>query len=139
MTDRTYDMNAWLETYKDAFGSFAKVQQDGFKIFERFARFHYSVAGDVLETGLAQARATFGARAAVGTQAVADLLQKQAELGTQLSEKLRSRAQEFSALAAEAQESVGSFASEAARRASEAANRVGEAASRASGAAKKAA
>lgn len=132
MTDHTYDLNAWLETYKDAVGSFAKVQQDGFKIFERFARFHYSVAGDVLEASLAQARATLGARAAVGTQAVADLLQKQAELGTQLSEKLRARAQEFSVLAAEAQESVGSFATDAASRATDAANR-------ATGAAKKAA
>jgi hypothetical protein len=131
MTDPTYDLNAWLETYKDAFGSFAKVQQDGFRIFERFARFHYSVAGDVLEASLAQARATLGARAAVGTQAVAELLQKQAELGTQLSEKLRARAQEFSALAAEAQESVGSFATDAASRATDAANRATGAAKRA--------
>ena len=34
------------------------------------------------------------------TQAIADLLQKQAELGTQLSEKLKARAQEFTADAA---------------------------------------
>ena len=117
MTDRTFDLSAWLETYKDSFASFAKAQQDGFKALERFARFHYAVAGDVLEAGLAQAKAALNARAAVGTQAIADLLQKQAELGTQLSEKLRARAQEFSALAAEVQESVGSFAAEAATRA----------------------
>ena len=53
MTDRTYDLNAWVETYKETFTSFAKAQQDGFKALERFARFHYAVAGDVLETGLA--------------------------------------------------------------------------------------
>ncbi|HYB34218.1 MAG TPA: phasin family protein [Steroidobacteraceae bacterium] len=117
MTDRTFDLSAWLETYKDAFASFTKAQQDSFKALERFARFHYAVAGDVLEAGLAQAKAALSARAAVGTQAIADLLQKQAELGTQLSEKLRARAQEFSALAAEVQESVGSFAAEAATRA----------------------
>jgi Phasin protein len=117
MTDRAFDLTAWLETYKDGFASFTKAQQDGFKALERFARFHYAVAGDVLDAGLAQAKAALSARAAVGTQAIADLLQKQAELGTQLSEKLRTRAQEFSALAAEVQESVGSFAAEAATRA----------------------
>ena len=53
----------------------------------------------------------------MGTQAIADLLQKQAELGTQLSEKLKARAQEFSALAAGVQESVGNFAADSANRA----------------------
>lgn len=117
MTDRSYDLNAWLETYQDTFTSFTRAQQDGLKALERFARFHYAVAGDVLEAGLAQARATLGARAAVGTQAIAELLQKQAELGTQLSERLKARAQEFSVLTAEVQESVGSFAADAANRA----------------------
>jgi hypothetical protein len=95
MTER-YDANAWIETYKETFASFSKAQQDGFKALERFARFHYAVAGDYLEASLAQAKAALSARAAVGTQAVADLLAKQAELSTQLSEKLRARAQEFS-------------------------------------------
>lgn len=117
MTDRAFDLNAWLETYKDAFNSFSKVQQDSFRALESFARFHYAVAGDVLEAGLAQAKATLSARAAVGTQALAELFQKQAELGTQFSEKLKARAQEFSALAAEVQESVGNFANDAAHRA----------------------
>jgi phasin family protein len=117
MTDRTYDLNTWLETYKETFASFSKAQQDGFKALERFARFNYAVAGDYLESGLAQAKAALSARAAVGTQAVADLLAKQAELSSQLSEKLRVRAQEFSTLASEVQESVNSFAAEAATRA----------------------
>ena len=117
MTDRTYDLDAWLETYKDAFTSVTRSQQDSFKALERFARFHYDVAGDVLEAGLAQAKATVSARAADGTQALADLLQKQAELGTQLSEKLKARAQEFSALAAEVHESMGNFAADSAHRA----------------------
>lgn len=114
----TYDMNAWLETYKDTFTTFTKAQQDGFKALERFARFHYAVAGDVLEAGLAQTKAALSARASAGTQVMADLMQKQAEIGTQLSEKLKSRAQEFSALATEVQQSAGSFAAEAANRAS---------------------
>jgi phasin protein len=112
MTDRNHDPYAWVETYKQTFACFAKAQQDGLKTFERFARFHFAVAGDVLEAGLAQAKATLGARAAVGSQAIAELLQKQAELGTQLSEKLKARAQEFSALTAEAQESASSFAAD---------------------------
>jgi len=116
MTDR-YDLNAWIETYKETFASFSKAQQDGFKALERFARFHYAVAGDCLEASLAQAKAALSARAAVGTQAVADLLTKQAELSTQLSEKLRARAQEFSNLASEVQASVSSFAADASNRA----------------------
>jgi hypothetical protein len=115
MTDRTYDLNTWLETYKETFASFSKAQQDGFRALERFARVNYAVAGDYLEAGLAHAKAALSARAAVGTQTVADLLAKQAELSNQLSEKLRARAQEFSTLASEVQESVGSFAAEAAR------------------------
>ena len=117
MTDRTFDLNAWLETYKETVASFSKAQQDGFKALERFARFNYAVAGDYLESGLAHAKAALTARAAVGTQALADLLAKQAELSNQLSAKLRVRAQEFSTLASEVQESVSSFAAEAASRA----------------------
>jgi hypothetical protein len=117
MTDRTYDLQAWLETYKETFTSFAKAQQEGFKALERFARFHYAVAGDVLEASLAQAHAAFGVRATAGTQAIADLLKKQAELGTQLSDKLRTRAQEFSTLAGEVQESMDSLLADATRRA----------------------
>ena len=117
MTTKTYDLNAWLETYKDTFTTFGKAQQDGFKALERFARFHYAVAGDCLEAGLAQAKAALSARTAVGTQTVAELLAKQAELSNQLSERLRVRAQEFSNLASEMQESVSSFATDAASRA----------------------
>ena len=117
MTDRAYDLKAWLESYKETFATFTKAQQDGFRALERFARFHHAVAGDCLEAGLAHAKAALSARAAVGTQAVADLLTRQAELGTQLSEKLRARAQEFSTLASEVQESVNNFAAEAATRA----------------------
>jgi len=111
------DWNVWLDTYRDTFASFSKAQHEGFRALERFARFHYAVAGDVLEASLAQAKATLGVRTAFGTQAIAKMLEKQAELGTQLSEKIRERAEEFSTLAAEVQESVGSFAAVANQRA----------------------
>jgi hypothetical protein len=111
------DWNIWLDSYKDTYASFSKVQHEGLRALERFARFQYAVAGDVLEAGLAQVKATLGARADIGTQAFAELLEKQAELSTQLGEKIRERAQEFSALAAEVQDSVGSFAAAATHRA----------------------
>ncbi len=118
MRDRDHiDWNSWLDTYKDTYASFTKAQHEGLRALERFARVQYAVAGDVLEAGLAQAKASLGVRAAFGTQAIAELLEKQAELGTQLSEKIRERAQEFSTLAAEVQESVGSFAAAANHRA----------------------
>ncbi|HYM41844.1 MAG TPA: phasin family protein [Steroidobacteraceae bacterium] len=117
MTDR-FDFSAWLENYKETFTSFSKAQQEGFKALERFARFNYAVAGDCLEAGLAQAKATLSARAAISTQAVADLLARQAELSAQLSEKLRARAQEFSRLASEVGESVSNLAADAASRTS---------------------
>jgi hypothetical protein len=116
MAYRNSDPNAWLDTYRDTFSSFAKAQEEGFRVLERFARFHYAVGGDVLEVGLGQARAAWSARAAIGTHVIADLLQRQAELGAQLSEKLKARALEFSALAAEVQDSVGSFGTEAVHR-----------------------
>ena len=53
----------------------------------------------------------------MGTNVVADLLQRQADLGTELSEKLKARAEEFSAMTADVQHTVGSFAAEAANRA----------------------
>jgi hypothetical protein len=111
------DWNVWLDSYRDAYASISKVQHEGFRALERFARFQYAVAGDVLEASLAQAKATLGVRTAFGTRAFADLLEKQAELGSQLSEKMRERAQEFSSLAAEVQESVGSFTAAANQRA----------------------
>jgi hypothetical protein len=116
MTDHTHDLNAWLDTY--AFTAFTKAQQDWLKALERFAVFNFTVAGDVLEASLAQARATLGVRTTLGAQALADLLQKQAELGAQLGERLRARAQEFSDLASEVQQSVGTFAHAAAQRTS---------------------
>jgi predicted phage-related endonuclease len=117
MTERTYDLNAWFETYKDTFAAVTKAQQDGFRALERFARFNYAVAGDVLEAGLAHTRAALGVRASVGTQVIAELMQKQAEIGTQLGEKMKARAQEFSSLAVEVQQSVSSYATDAANRA----------------------
>lgn len=121
MTDQ-FDMNTWVKTYKDAFSSFGQAQQDGFRVLERFARFHYTVAGDVLEAGIAQAKAAMTPKAVTGPNMVAELIQRQAELSTELGEKLQARAEEFSAMAADAQQSVNGLARQAATRATRAAN-----------------
>jgi Phasin protein len=57
-------------------------------------------------------------QAALSAKTPVELLAKQTELGTQLGEKLRTRAQEFSTLASEAQGSAAAFATETTNRAS---------------------
>lgn len=112
MTDRTFDPNSWLETYRDSFESVRKAQREGLKVIERLARFQYAVAGDCLDAGLAHAQA-----ATTTVKSPADLFTKQVELTTRLSEKFQSRAQEFLTLASEVQGTVSSLAAEAAGRA----------------------
>jgi hypothetical protein len=118
MTDRTFDPNSWLDAYRETFASVHKAQEEGFKAIERFARFNYAVAGDYLEAGIAQTHAALAAKTP------AELLAKQTELGTRLTEKLRARAQEFSTLASEVQGSVATFANETATRASASAKKA---------------
>jgi phasin family protein len=118
MTDRTFDPNTWLDTFRDTFASVHKAQSEGFKTIERLARFQYAVVGDYLEAGIAQTQAALTAKTPV------ELLAKQTELGTQLGEKLRTRAQEFSTLASEVQGSVSSFATETTTRASASAKKA---------------
>ncbi len=87
MRDRNQmDWNVWLDTYKDTYASFSKAQQQGFRALEAFARFNYAVAGDLLEASFAQAKATLGSSPTLSPQSLAELLEKQAEVGTQLSE-----------------------------------------------------
>ena len=110
MSERTFDPNTWLDSFRETFASVTKAQQEGLKTLERMARFQYAVAGDYLEAGIAQTQAALTAKTPV------DLLAKQTEVGTQLGEKLKSRAQEFSTLASEVQSSASSFATETATR-----------------------
>ena len=118
MSERTFDPNTWLDSFRETFASVTKAQQEGFKTLERMARFQYAVAGDYLEAGIAQTQAALTAKTPV------ELLAKQTEVGTQLGEKLKSRAQEFSTLASEVQSSASSFATEAATRATASAKKA---------------
>jgi phasin family protein len=99
MIDTTFDPKTIFESYRTAFAPALKAQQEGVKALDRVGRYQYAVAGDYLEWSLAQAKA------ALGAQSPTDFVSKQVELTTALSEKLRARAQEFVALATDAQSS----------------------------------
>jgi phasin family protein len=114
MTDRTFDPNAWMDAYREAFAPVYKAQQESLKTFERFARFHYAVAGDCLESSLAQLQA------AAHAKSPAELLTKQAELGTRFGEKLSGRMQEFISLTSEVQGHFAQAASDTAAKAASA-------------------
>ncbi len=97
MRTATFDPKAMTEVYLSAIGPARKAQEQGFRSVERLARFQYAVAGDCLESGLAQMSAAIIARTP------ADLLATQSVLSQKFGEKLRVRAQEFAGLAAEVQ------------------------------------
>ena len=97
MTDQTLDFSSLFNVYRDAFAPVLRAQQEGFKTFERLARYQFAVAGDYLEWSLAHAGA------AVQTKSSADLVGQQTELNTRLGDKLRSRAEELSQIATETQ------------------------------------
>jgi hypothetical protein len=95
-----------MDAYRESIAPVYKAQQEGLKTFERFTRFQYAVLGDYIDAGICHAQAALAAKNPL------DLMVKQVELGSQLSEKLRGRAQEFSTLASEAQGTVANFANE---------------------------
>ena len=99
MNESNFDPKAIFETYRNAFAPALKGQQEGLKAIDRAGRYQYAVAGDYLEWSLAQAKL------ALAAQTPADFFSKQVELTTALSEKLRTRAEEFATLATEAQAS----------------------------------
>jgi hypothetical protein len=72
-----------------------RAQVEAIKTIERFGRYHYSVAGDYLEWGVAQARAIL----APGTPA--EHVASQTTLATQFGEKMQGRVREFVSLASE--------------------------------------
>jgi phasin family protein len=108
-----FDPKTFFETYRNAFAPALKAQQESVKTIERLGRYQYAVAGDYLEWSLAHASAS------VGVKSPAELVTKQVELATALSEKLRVRAQEFVSLATDAQTSFTQVVSEATAKAAD--------------------
>ncbi len=111
MIDRTFDPSTLMNATREAFAPVLKAQQEGFKTLERLARLNYAVAGDVLESSLARMQASFAATTA------GELMSKQTELHTQLVEKLRERAQEFSTVTSEIQAKFSQMGNEFAAKA----------------------
>ena len=113
MTDRTFDPTTLLETYRNGLAPAIHAQQEGLKAFERLARYQYAVAGDYLEWSLTQAQAILGAKNP------AELAAKQAELGSKISEQLRGRVQELTAITSESQSTMNQLFTEASAKVAE--------------------
>jgi len=107
MTERTFDPNTMIESFRNAMAPMLRAQAEGLKALDRFAHYQYAVAGDILEHGLAQAKAVAAAKTPT------ELFAKQSELGSRLTEQLRARAQEFSAIASETQTVLNQFFTDA--------------------------
>jgi hypothetical protein len=103
MTQRTFDLSTFFDTYRDALAPIFRAQQEGLKTVERLARYQFAVAGDVLDWSLSQAKAS------VGPKSVADIVGSHTTLNTQFSDKLRARAEEFSQIASETQGAVSQW------------------------------
>ncbi len=99
MTPRTFDPVTLLASFRDALAPMARVQQEGIKQVETFARHQFAVAGDCLDWSIAQARA------ATAAATPAELFGKHVELNSQFGEQLRTRAEELARLANDAQAS----------------------------------
>lgn len=107
MTERTFDPAMLIESFRGALAPMLSAQAESLKALDRFAHQQYAIAGDYLEYSLAQANA------AVAAKTPAELFAKQSELGNKLTEQLRARAQEFSAIAAETQTVLNKFFTDA--------------------------
>ena len=118
MTQPSFDFNALLETYRNAFAPALHAQQEGLKAYERLARYQYAVAGDYLEWSLTQAQAVFAAKTP------AELAAKQAELSSKISEQLRGRVQELNTITSEAQSTLTQLFNEASAKAAELAKKA---------------
>jgi phasin family protein len=111
MTTRTFDPNSLIAAAREAFAPVLKAQQEGFKTFERLARLHYAVAGDVLESSLARVNAAFAATTP------SELFSKHSEITTQLADKMRARAEEFATVTSEIQTKFSQLGNEMAAQA----------------------
>jgi hypothetical protein len=104
--DLNFEPNAVLESGRRALAPALRAQLEAFNAIERFGRYQYSVAGDFLEWGVAQARANL----ALGTPA--DHVARQTTLSRQFGEKLQGRVQEFVNLARETRASFNELVGE---------------------------
>jgi hypothetical protein len=90
-----YDPGGALDAWRLALAPALRAQQEALNAIERFGRYHYSFAGDCLEWGVAQVRASL----AFGTPA--EQVTSQTTLAVQFGEKLQGRVREFVNLASD--------------------------------------
>ena len=114
----TYDPNVWFDACRSTFAPLIRTQEECIKAVDRIARLQYAVAGDVLESSLAQARVALEAKSP------ADYLAKTSELGAKFGEKVRTRTQELVNATVEAQGSVTRAAADAGARAADSAKKA---------------
>ncbi len=107
MNGTTIDTKMILETYRNAFAPALKAQQEGVRTLEQVGRYQYALAGDYLEWSFAQVKVALDAKTP------AEFAPKQLELAQAFNSKLRARAQEFLAIAGDAQTSLAQVVSEA--------------------------
>ena len=113
MTTATFDTSALLESYRAALAPAVAAQQEALKAFDRVARYQYAVLGDYIEWSLSQAQALLGAKTP------AEIVAKQSELGSKISEQLRGRVQELNTIASEAQSTLSQLFTEASAKVAE--------------------
>jgi len=113
MPDFNFDPKAALDSYREALAPTLRAQQEALKTIERFGRYHYAVAGDYLEWGLAQAKAS------LASSTPAELAGSQTTLATQFGEKFKARIQELASLTAESQSSFNQLFGEATAKAAD--------------------
>jgi hypothetical protein len=111
--DLNFEPAAVFESGRSALAPALRAQQEAFTALERFGRYHYAVAGDYLEWGVAQARAI------LTPCTPAEHVASQITLATQFGEKLQGRVREFASLASETRASFRELAGDATARLAE--------------------
>jgi hypothetical protein len=101
-----FDPRAAFHAYRGALAPTLRAQREALKAIECFGRYQYSVAGDYLEWGAAQAKANLK----LGTPA--ELTASQAALATQFGAKIQGRVREFVNLASETRASLNQLLGE---------------------------
>jgi hypothetical protein len=101
-----FDPRAAFDAYRGALAPTLRAQREALKALECFGRYQYSVAGDYLEWGAAQAKANLK----LGTPA--ELTASQTALATQFGAKIQGRVREFVNLAGETRASFNQLLGE---------------------------
>jgi phasin family protein len=111
-------VNTWFDSYRSAFAPVLRAQQETMKSVERLARYQFGVAGDYLDWSLAQTKA------AVAAKSASELVAQHTDINSRLSEQLKKRAQEFTAIATDTQGAVSQWLGEATAKVNEAAKKA---------------